>query len=66
MKSLQDGAVACLQVKVWFQNQRMKWRDSNERQLMSLSCSQDTTSAMTRHVTASLAHPIDRRVLKST
>lgn len=32
-----------LQVKIWFQNRRMKWRNSKERELLSSGGSRDTT-----------------------
>jgi len=58
----QGGAVVRLQVKIWFQNRRMKWRNSKERQLMSLGCRRDAAAAMTRHVTASRDDPVMHRV----
>ena len=33
----------CLQVKIWFQNRRMKWRNSKERELLSSGGSRDST-----------------------
>jgi len=51
IKRLQDGTVACLQVKIWFQNRRTKLRNSRERQLMTLGCTRDTAAAMICHVT---------------
>lgn len=32
-----------LQVKIWFQNRRMKWRNSKERELLSSGGSRDNT-----------------------
>ena len=32
-----------LQVKIWFQNRRMKWRNSKERELLSSGSSRDVT-----------------------
>lgn len=33
----------CLQVKIWFQNRRMKWRNSKERELLATGGSREQT-----------------------
>jgi hypothetical protein len=33
----------CVQVKIWFQNRRMKWRNSKERELLSSGGSREAT-----------------------
>ena len=35
--------VVVWQVKIWFQNRRMKWRNSKERELLSTGATRDVT-----------------------
>lgn len=35
--------IMCVQVKIWFQNRRMKWRNSKERELLATGGSREQT-----------------------
>lgn len=35
--------IVCVQVKIWFQNRRMKWRNSKERELLATGGSREQT-----------------------
>lgn len=47
-KVVHEYNAVLFQVKIWFQNRRMKWRNSKERELLSSGGSRDSTLP-TRH-----------------
>ena len=47
------------QVKIWFQNRRMKWRNSKERELLSVGGSREQTLPSKDNQNPDLSDPLD-------